>query len=195
MAQEKRARPGKTLVVQAETNKRKEANRQVKEKITEALFALLKEKPLHEISVTEITKKAGVARVSFYRNYDTKEDVMATLVEDVLELFRSKVGADPGLGFYCYENVLLSFQFFYEWRDYFVDMYRSNFAALLLESLNSFHESMMGSMPQSSIERYQLYMYIGALFDVATVWLQNGAKESAEEMAQMICRYLNIEVE
>ena len=52
-------------------DKRKEANRQVKDKITDALFALLKEKPLHELSVTEITQRAKVARVSFYRNYDS----------------------------------------------------------------------------------------------------------------------------
>ena len=175
-------------------DKRKLANRQVKDKITEALFALLKEKPLDEISVTEITEKAKVARVSFYRNYDSKEDVLCTLVEDVLELFRSQIDPDAGEGFYSYENVLLSFRFFYQWRDYFVDMYRSNFAALLLESMNQFHESVVGTMPMNSIDRYQLYLYIGALFDVATVWLQNGAQESQEEMADMVCRSLGIPI-
>lgn len=169
-------------------NRRKVANRLVKEKITAALFALLREKPLHEITVTEITNKAQVARVSFYRNYTSKEDVMVKLVEDVLELFREQVDPDPGENYYCYENVLLSFRFFYQWRDYFVDMYRSNFAALLLESLNQFHESLVGTMPAGSIDRYQLYLYMGALFDVATVWLQNGAKESQEEMAAMVCK-------
>ena len=176
-------------------DKRKEANRLVKDKITDALFSLLREKPLHEISVTEITKRAQVARVSFYRNYESKEDVLSTLVDDVLELFRSEIDPDAGEGYYCYENVLLSFQYFYQWKDYFVDMYRSNFAALLLESLNQFHESVVGTMPRNSIERYQLYLYIGALFDVATVWLQNGAQESQEEMAEMFCRSLGIPVE
>ena len=175
-------------------DKRKASNRLVKEKITAALFSLLKEKPLHEITVTEITQKAQVARVSFYRNYTSKEDVMVKLVEDVLELFRAEIDPEAGEGFYCYENVLRSFRYFYQWRDYFVDMYRSNFAALLLESLNSFHESVVGTMPAGSIERYQLYLYIGALFDVATVWLQNGAKESQEEMAAMMCRALRLSV-
>ena len=175
-------------------DKRRASNRQVKEKITAALFALLKEKPLHEITVTEITGKAQVARVSFYRNYTSKEDVMVKLVEDVLELFRAEIDPEAGEGFYCYENVLRSFRYFYQWREYFVDMYRSNFAALLLESLNSFHESVVGTMPVGSIERYQLYLYMGALFDVATVWLQNGAKESQEEMAAMVCRALRLPI-
>lgn len=40
-------------------------------------------------------------------------------------------------------------------------------------------------MPNRSIERYKLYMYMGALFNTAIVWLQNGTKESEEEMADM----------
>ena len=50
-------------------DKRRQANQQVKEKITGALLHLLGEKSISEISVTEIIAEAGVARASFYRNY------------------------------------------------------------------------------------------------------------------------------
>lgn len=53
-------------------DKRKEANIRVKSSIVDALFMLMKRKPISEITVTEIIKKAGVARVSFYRNYTSK---------------------------------------------------------------------------------------------------------------------------
>ena len=174
-------------------DKRKTVNQEIKRKITDALFLLLKEKPLHEITVTELVKKAGVARISFYRNYSSKEDVLQTLVNDVLASF-AKEARGGAADFYCYENVLLSFRYFLSWRNYFVDMYRSNFAALLLESLNQFHEELLGEMPAASIERYQLYIYIGALFDTATVWLQNNARESPEEMAAMFCRCAKLPV-
>ncbi|WP_285946899.1 TetR/AcrR family transcriptional regulator, partial [Thomasclavelia cocleata] len=53
-----------------------EKNKYVKKEITTALLNLLKEKNLEEITVSEITSKAQVGRVSFYRNYKNKEDIL-----------------------------------------------------------------------------------------------------------------------
>ena len=51
-------------------------NAYVIEHINEALLGLLKEKSLNEISISEICETAGVGRMSFYRNYENKEDVI-----------------------------------------------------------------------------------------------------------------------
>ena len=51
-------------------------NQYVKSEITKALLELLKEKDLNEISIREITTRAQVGRVSFYRNYKRKEDIL-----------------------------------------------------------------------------------------------------------------------
>ena len=65
-------------------DKRKERNRIVRTAITDAVFELMKQKQLDDITVTEIIQKAQVARISFYRNYESKEAVLAGLVEDAL---------------------------------------------------------------------------------------------------------------
>lgn len=44
--------------------------------ILEALIILMKEKAFDKISITDITEKAGVARLTFYRNYETKEEIL-----------------------------------------------------------------------------------------------------------------------
>ena len=44
--------------------------------ITDATFDLLRTMPLSDITITSIIQKAGVARVSFYRNYSSKEEVL-----------------------------------------------------------------------------------------------------------------------
>lgn len=71
-------------------DKRKEANKRVKESITTTLLHLLNEKSISKISISEIISKAGVARVSFYRNYASKEDVITALIADILKSFREK---------------------------------------------------------------------------------------------------------
>lgn len=163
-------------------DKRKEENMRVKQSITNALFALMQEKSLSGVQITELVERAGVARASFYRNYSSKEDVLITLIRDVLDQFRGEVSMEQG-GFYCYENVLLSFQYFLKYRDYILNLCRSGFLSALLEELNRFHESVEGTMASSSIERYQLYAYIGALLNTGLVWLSEDARTSPEEMA------------
>lgn len=51
-------------------------NTYVKQQLTQALLELLQKKTLAEISVSELTERAGVGRVSFYRNFHTKEDIL-----------------------------------------------------------------------------------------------------------------------
>lgn len=164
-------------------DKRKAENMRVKQSITDALFALMKEKSLSSVQITELVECAGVARASFYRNYSSKEDVLVTLIRDVLEQFREDIHSEQG-SFYCYENVLLSFRYFQKYRGNILDLCRSGFSFTLLEELNRFHESVAGTMASSSMERYQLYAYIGALLNTGLVWLSENAKTSVEDMAR-----------
>jgi len=65
-------------------------NRQVqrtKSWIFEALMQLMEVKPYDKITVSDIADKAGVARPTFYRNYDDKEDV-------VFEYLRNTFGTE-----------------------------------------------------------------------------------------------------
>ena len=56
--------------------RKNEAHEIVVESITDALLILMKEKPLSEINVSELCNKAGVSRVSFYRNFTSLEDIL-----------------------------------------------------------------------------------------------------------------------
>lgn len=144
-------------------DKRKEENIRVKVCITQSLFRLMQTKSLSEITVTELVKDAGVARASFYRNYDSKEDVLVTLIRDVLELFRRNMSEGPE-GLYAADNVLLSFRFFRKYRSYVLDLCRSGFALVILDELNRFHESVDGTMHFSSTaEIFDVHVHRRAL--------------------------------
>ena len=57
-------------------NKNEIANNIVKESLTDALFYLMSKKEFNDIAITELSKKAGVSRLSFYRNFDSNEDII-----------------------------------------------------------------------------------------------------------------------
>ena len=64
-------------------------NKFIKECILKSLVSLMKEKEFKDITITEITKKAGVSRMTYYRNYNFKEDIlndyMTTLIEQTIK--------------------------------------------------------------------------------------------------------------
>lgn len=167
-------------------DKRKEANMRVKRNITEALLGLMQKKSFSDISITEIIQTARVARVSFYRNYNSKEDILTTLIEDVLEQFRDEICYEDA-AYYTYQNVLKSFQYFKAYSRYVLDLYLFGYGSILLEKLNDSHEMIAGTMPNHSIEKYKLYMYIGALYNTAVIWINNGTKENVEDIARIFC--------
>ena len=168
-------------------DKRKLANIRVKENISASLLRLMKTKSISEITVTEIIEGAGVARASFYRNYATKESVITTLISDILEKYRADIQPD-GENFYTYENVHRSFEYFSRYESQALDLHHFGYGSLILDMLNRFHEEIAGTMPCRSIERYQLYIYIGSLYNTAMMWLKSGKKESTDEITEMFCK-------
>ena len=65
-------------------------NMRVKKQITEGLFSLLRKKPFSEITVTDIVKESNVARASYYRNFQNKEEI----IESAMDSLRDELMAD-----------------------------------------------------------------------------------------------------
>lgn len=172
-------------------DKRKEANTRVKISITTALLDLMHKKSFSDISISEIIRTAKVARISFYRNYASKEDVLLTLIDDVLEQFRESINENEN-NTYSYQNISKRFEYFKKYSSFVLDLYQFGYGSILLEKINRFHEEIAGTMPNSSIEKYRMYMYTGALFNTAIIWLQNGAQESEDDMTKIFCETTGI---
>ena len=47
--------------------------------ITESLLKLMEEKDFSKITITEIIKNADLTRQTFYRNFDSKEDILMNM--------------------------------------------------------------------------------------------------------------------
>lgn len=69
--------------------KKSTANELGRECIYIALLQLMEQQPYSEITVTDIARRAGVSRMTYYRNYSSKDDI---LIQHIDELFRSIEG-------------------------------------------------------------------------------------------------------
>ena len=75
-----------------------------RQEIQTAFIELLREKPYQSITVTDIAGKAGYARHTFYNHYETKDDLLANLIDSIFDEFFSKLDLDVG-GFFTLEPV------------------------------------------------------------------------------------------
>ena len=78
--------------------KQNSAHQLVIASLTEALLILMENKKLSDISVSELCEKAGVSRISFYRNYDYISDILTDYLSKDLENWwreKSAISSDP----------------------------------------------------------------------------------------------------
>ena len=59
--------------------------------LTRGLFYHLQHKPLNEITVTQICQQAGLARRTFYRNCENKEDLILYACDKLIETLLADV--------------------------------------------------------------------------------------------------------
>ncbi len=54
--------------------------------MVQALIQLLKTKSLSNITITELTERAGVSRMTYYRNYHSLDEIFSSYLKDLVEL-------------------------------------------------------------------------------------------------------------
>ena len=95
-------------------NRAGEENRSVRNtrrRLREALLRLLEQKPLHEISVKELTELADVNRGTFYFHYQDIFDLLVSMEDAFFEQLDRTLSENPvhGGGVYPYLHAIFSF--------------------------------------------------------------------------------------
>ena len=172
-------------------DKRREANARARASIENALMELLQTKNYSAITVTDIVRKAGVARATYYRNYDSIEDIMVSLLAGVRSQILEVVGlkGDQIDKSKLSTDVLEVFVHHYHLkRREILSLHNSGFSPSLMQLMADFAAESIGDMPESSIRHYDVYALPGAMYGVLIRWLEAGCPESDREMAAYLSR-------
>ena len=68
-----------------------ESNRITKESLEISLLQLLEKKELTKITISELVERAGVSRAAFYRNYDSKEEILQEIFQRTVQKITNKL--------------------------------------------------------------------------------------------------------
>lgn len=159
----------------------KAAENAVTEYITTALLQLMKKKPFPQISVKELCEKAGVSRMSFYRHFGTKEDVLRRECTRITDAFIARSGIsyrnDPLKDYF-----ITLFTHLYEYRELAMLLNRAGLLSIVRADL----ERVFLTVYKDIYEEYKCYFISGGIYDVACRWLRNGSRETPEELAEKL---------
>ncbi|TBL77354.1 TetR/AcrR family transcriptional regulator [Paenibacillus thalictri] len=160
-----------------------------KESITTSLFLLLKEKDYAGITITDITKKAGVSRMAFYRNYNEKDQVIEEHMNQIYEQFFTKIGSLPAR-----TPETISFElvgYFDKYSGLFAESLARGYNQILFHSfaraLGDFYKSTVtwDNYEGTRAHYWNTFMAAG-LFYVFMNWIERGKAETVNEMAELI---------
>lgn len=156
--------------------------------IVEALCELMQTQSFKDISITAITKRAGVSRMSFYRNFGAKEDIISYYIEYMMHDYLTQSPAyQPGThSFKTYEHLLFSFEFFREYSTFILCLDKENLTGVFLSGINRHIAKNIDIPDNHPIYKYRLYAYAGAVFNVYLEWIKNDMKQPVEELAHML---------
>ena len=159
-------------------NKKQELNAFIKECITTALIGMMDRKAFDNITITELVKEAGVSRVSFYRNFESKKDVLEKYMDILINEWGKDIEEqnDPS---YLSESLV---RHYYKYKEFYSLLYKHDLSYMIYENLRKATKMDEAS---NNIERYAKSLVAGSIFGWLDEWFRLGMKETPEEIMKM----------
>ncbi len=164
-----------------------ESNKITRECLRIAMFKLMGSEDFEKITVTEIAKRAGVSRLAFYRNYESKEALVSDLCSSLYTELSASLRGD---------------RFQTNRKQWYVDFFRTikensdYFAVYLKANLKLDDGVILESVyPSATVEEhYAKVAREGAFLSILTDWFNSGMRESAEKMGEIFAKVMGNEV-
>lgn len=149
--------------------------------IAEGLLLLLEGNAYEEISIHEITDRAGVNRSTYYRNFSSKENIIRFYYESLLTEFQTLSNNRPHITLKSYLHCM--FTFFAEHKKQLMLLYEQKLSYLLLDTLNEVFIHNTSNDDFSS--QFSVYYHTGGIFNTFLLWFKNDMKQSPETMTNI----------
>lgn len=148
--------------------------------ITDALLSLLEDNSINDISVSGLCEYAGVGRVSFYRNFESKEDILTMHIKELFSEWKDEYekGSDKSLS----KLVSLIFMHLEKHKDFYSLLSKRHLIYLIKDVILDICGP---KADHSQIEAYTTAFVAYSLYGWIEVWFQRGMQDSAEEIVSL----------
>ena len=166
-----------------------------RKQITDALLLLMEKYPYDEISVKQIVLETDLVRKTFYRNFESKDDVLRSYIRTILRDYFDIVNNARG-------DVLTTiFAFAVKHKKLLKLLDKNDMMHFMLQGMNEFIMSVKSEQnlelnPFSKLfegldSDYLITLNIGGIWNVISLWVRRGMKDKPEDVKSTIQQYLS----
>lgn len=168
-----------------------QTNIQVKQDMYKALLRLMENKTFSSISVSDITSEARVSRMSFYRNYNSIENILTEHLAEVVEEYKTKEAEDDDIegrmAFYEKKYMLRCFRFFYLHREFIDALITAGMGDLFLEKITAYLVQKWVDIETGTREEIlKISAFAGAIYNMYREWSKGDFLEYPEDVAAIL---------
>ena len=163
-------------------------NTMTKECIYTALLLLMEQKPYEDISITEIANKAGVSRMSYYRLYSSKDDILEQRCHELFEECLDRMKKEGKIDHYRFATGI--FEACGEHHELLESLLHARLHDLVQKNLLRYCTYLAEFYFEMDINDkwtdYWIYTVSGKISMLISRWIEKGMPESPEEMAYFL---------
>ena len=167
--------------------KRKVQVQESKQWIAEALFKLMGSQALETITITQLVKEAQLTRMTFYRHFASIDDVLNFSLTQIVDEIRFELNKipEPDLS----DLLLLRFKVLYRHVSRLKFNTQSNLD-YLIERFRAKQVKIFFGLFKSDLSPFELHYHMGGIDAVTRQWINEGMKQSPEEITQAIMKLI-----
>lgn len=156
--------------------------------IADALFQLMEEQDFASITVSDIARRAGVSRMTYYRTFASKDDVVLFRLDNLFALYLARMRATPDL---TTAKLAESFcECFYENREFIATLVNCEASTLILQRFTVYMETLYASILNARLHlvagRYECVFFAGGLYMALIEWAKRGFADDRALVARTI---------
>ena len=169
--------------------RRTETTEYLKECICDALVHLMQESPIDKIRVQEITDLAGVGRMTYFRYFQSKTDVLVFKLQRLWKAWSVEHPCISKIG--SYEHALWFFSFWYSIRPLLSLLHQQNQYDVLLRVFLQYASTVEGDLRR---EQYHEMFFAYGMLGIVMRWTAAGFQETPEKIAALLPNKMMLEV-
>lgn len=160
-----------------------------KNMITDSLLELLKKNRYDDLTISKICEKAKISRITFYRNFDTKDDIIKYYLQKINFNF------DYDENIKDINNLLINFyNYLLNYKDFLLLLDYNNLTFLLKENMLSIMEkfdlSSFDIYKDNSIKEFAFDFISSTICSVLSLWTKHNFKETTNYIANLTNKFL-----
>lgn len=164
----------------------------VKREIINAVIQLMTKKSYMDITVTDIINTARVARASFYRNFNSINDVIDAIVDELSEEFIEDIyPALSSTDARVWREFLFNHFYRFTRKQMRMDDFHPQNVSVLFARMDSKMQQKSKDLPSETLrDKYMAIGKMGLINNVTKKWMDNGMRETPEEMIDYIMSFI-----